>query len=281
MKIRVCLKYFVNDCLWKQLLASIIRNMADNTDMLRDEERITKLIKKVFEDELKKQEQNLVKIISGNLEITMQEIKSFKNEVNDLKKSMEFTQSYLEERVNNVEENICKVEEDLKEIYEYQIDPGYVNDCMTDIKNKLAELEDRSRRNNVQLDGIAEEPEETWEECEGKVQGLLSEKPDVNDVVKESAHRVKAYSPKKKNSKKLRLRTVVCKLLSFVDKARILKNSHRLEGTSYYVNEDLSKETLAYRKELWEKVKVLRKESKIAYLNYKSIVVRKRNDPQV
>ena len=38
-------------------------NMADNTDMLRDEERITKLIKKVFEDEFKKQEQNLAKII--------------------------------------------------------------------------------------------------------------------------------------------------------------------------------------------------------------------------
>ena len=61
--------------------------------MLCDEERITKLIKKVFEDEFKKQEQNLAKIISGNLEITMQEIKSLKNEVNELKKCMEFTQN--------------------------------------------------------------------------------------------------------------------------------------------------------------------------------------------
>ena len=52
--------------------------------MLRDEERITKLIKNVFEDEFKKQEQTLAKIISGNLEITMQEIKSFKNEVTEL-----------------------------------------------------------------------------------------------------------------------------------------------------------------------------------------------------
>ena len=65
--------------------------MANNTDMTCDKERITKLIKKVFEDEFKKQEQNLAKIISGNLEITMQEIKSLKNEVNELKKSMEFT----------------------------------------------------------------------------------------------------------------------------------------------------------------------------------------------
>ena len=128
--------------------------MAENTDMLRDEERITKLIKKVFEDEFKTQEQNLAKIISGNLEITMQEIKSLKNEVNELKKSMEFTQNDLEEIGNNVEENMCKVKEDLKELYEYQIDPDYVNDSLADIRNKLTELEDRSRRNIIRIDGV-------------------------------------------------------------------------------------------------------------------------------
>ena len=132
--------------------------MADNTDMLRDEECITKLIKKVFEDEFKKQEQNLAKIISGNLEITLQEIKSLKNEVNELKKSMEFTQNDLEERLNNVEENMRKLKEDLKEIYEYQIDPDYVNDSLADIRNKLNEHEDRPGRNKIQIDGIAEEP---------------------------------------------------------------------------------------------------------------------------
>ena len=35
--------------------------MDDNTNMLHDEERITKLIKKAFEDEFKKQEKNLTK----------------------------------------------------------------------------------------------------------------------------------------------------------------------------------------------------------------------------
>ena len=95
-------------------------------------ERITKLTKKVFEDEFKKQEQNLAKIISGNLEITMQEIKSLK---------MKLTQNHLEERVNNVEENMFKVKEDLTEIYEYQIEPDNVNDCLTGIRNKLTEPE--------------------------------------------------------------------------------------------------------------------------------------------
>ena len=61
--------------------------------------------------------------------------------MNELKKSMEFTQNDLEE--NNVEESMCKVKEDLKEIYEYQISPDDVNDSLTDIRNKLIELEDR------------------------------------------------------------------------------------------------------------------------------------------
>ena len=117
---------------------------------------------------------------------------------------------------------------------------------MIDIRNKLAQLEDRSRRNKIRIDGIAKEPEETWGECERNLQRLLSEKLDTNDAVIERAHRVKAYSPKKKSNQNLRPRTVVCKLLSFVGKAKILKNSHRLKGTIYYVNEDFSKETIPY-----------------------------------
>ena len=50
-----------------------------------------------------------------------------------------------------------KVKENLKEIYEYQTDPDYVNDSLTDIRNKLTELEDTSRRNNIRIDVIAEE----------------------------------------------------------------------------------------------------------------------------
>ena len=62
---------------------------------------------------------------------------------------------------------MCKVKEDLKEIYEYQIDPDYVNDSLTGIRNKLTELEDRSRRNKIRIDGTAEEPGETWENVRG------------------------------------------------------------------------------------------------------------------
>ena len=43
----------------------MMENMADNTDALYDGECITKLIKKVFEDEFKKQEQKLAAILKS------------------------------------------------------------------------------------------------------------------------------------------------------------------------------------------------------------------------
>ena len=145
---------------------------------------------------------------------------------------------------------MCKVKEDLPEIYKYQIDPVYVNDSLTNTKYKLTELEDRSRRNNMPIDGIADVSGETWEECERKVQRSFIEKLDLKSVVIERAQGVKAYSNEKNNNKKLRPGTVVCNLPSFVNKARILRKNYRLKRTSYYVNNDFSKETLAYRKYL-------------------------------
>ena len=35
-----------------------------------------------------------------------------------------------------------------------------------ELSAKLIELDDRSRRNNLRIDGIKEEPNETWEACE-------------------------------------------------------------------------------------------------------------------
>ena len=80
----------------------------------------------------------------------------------------------------------------------------YVNDGLTDIRNKLTELEDRLRRNNTRIDGIAEEPGKTWEECERKIHRLLSEELDINDVVKEPAIIVKASREEKQQEIKIK-----------------------------------------------------------------------------
>ena len=44
-------------------------------------------------------------------------------------------------------------------MYDYQLDPAFIED-------KLIDLEDRSRRNNIEIDDIKERPNGTWEDCE-------------------------------------------------------------------------------------------------------------------
>ena len=67
---------------------------------------------------------------------------------------------------------------------------------------------------------------------------------------------------------------MVCKLLNYKDKNRNLRKRNRLKGTSYYINKDFSKETLALCKDLWKEVKTSREKGKTAYLNYKTITWR-------
>ena len=69
---------------------------------------------------------------------SQEQIKELKKEVTDLKSSVEHTDADLNDLSDLVDE-----------IYDYQVDPEYV-------ANKLIDLEDRSRRNNLRIDGIPE-----------------------------------------------------------------------------------------------------------------------------
>ena len=171
--------------------------MATRPKISLHEEKFTKLIKDVFEEEFKKQEVNITNIISSNFTLTMTEIRSLKQEVNDLKESIEFTLNDLEEKVADVEKKISTFEIKMNEMYDYQINPDYVNDSLLELQEKISEMQDRSRRSNIRVDGVTEEKGETWEDCENKVLEILRDKPEIEDVTIERAHRGKSYQNKK------------------------------------------------------------------------------------
>ena len=70
------------------------------------EERLALLTKEIFQEEFKKQERNILNIISGNLEITMNKIKNLKHEISELKSSLDFTENVLEKKIEKLEENM-------------------------------------------------------------------------------------------------------------------------------------------------------------------------------
>ena len=57
-----------------------------------------------------------------------------------------------------------------------------------------------------------------------------------------------------------------------------MKEAKKLKGKNIFLNEYFSHETMELRKELWEKVKRHREEGKIAYLDYRTIVIKRRNN---
>ena len=97
---------------------------------------------------------------------------------------------------------------------------------------------------------------------------------ELDGIEIERAHRVKLND---RDSNTNRHRTIVVKLLRFKDKTKIFQNANKLKGQNIFINNDFSKATLELRKELMVEVKRLRELSKIAYLNYTTIVSREKS----
>ena len=102
----------------------------------------------------------------------------------------------MKRRLKNLEENMKDVDARIQDIYKYQVDPNYVLD-------KFAELQDRSRRNNLRTDGINEEKGKTWEMCETKIKNIFQEKLEIHDdIIIERAHRTKGKTTRNNTARK-------------------------------------------------------------------------------
>ena len=83
-------------------------------------------------------------LTNSNLKATNERL----DKMGELSKSLEFTQSRLDEESANVKKDITKLENNIKSIEKDLLDPD-------DVSAKLIELEDRSRRNNLRIDGLS------------------------------------------------------------------------------------------------------------------------------
>ena len=110
------------------------------------------------------------------------------------------------------------------------------------VYDKLVDLEDRSRRNNLRIYGISESKYETWEKCKEKVDEVFRLKLGLNNIHIECVHCVK----REKNDKSTKSRTIVCNLLSFKEKKLVMKNAKKLKNTNIFIDEDVSPKTMEY-----------------------------------
>ena len=92
--------------------------------------------------------------------MTMTEIKKVQSDINHLKASLEHTETVLEEKVakaSTTERKVEKLKEQINELWCYQADP----ESLQLTERKIVDLEARSRRNNLRVDGTSEKENET------------------------------------------------------------------------------------------------------------------------
>ena len=248
--------------------SSSMMSIENNEELLN---KIKGIIKEELEDHEKKMKQEYEEhekkindIIKSHSETTNKRLEEISKEVRDITESVEFTEGRLDEEIATVKDDISKMKSDVRLIERDLLDPN-------DVSEKLIELEDRSRRNNLRFDGLTEDTNETWDDCERKIQKILSDKLEITeDVEIERCHRM----GKRKGN---RPRTIICKFLRFKDKQKILKNAKKLKNSGIYIYEDFCNDTMELRKSLWEEVMEHRRQGKFAFLNYRSIILRNHN----
>ena len=97
----------------------------------------------------------------------------------ELKSGLQFTQKDFED-VKPVTEQMSKMEKELGEL-QGQVDYPHCH--------KMESVENQSRRNNIRIDGIPEEPNENWDDIERKVKmGLESKLNLPSEMEIERAH---------------------------------------------------------------------------------------------
>ena len=188
-----------------------------------------------------------------------------KNEVAKLKKSLQFHTDQWEENFKTLDNLKSELLQDQK--HQQQQKQPVIPD-LKEIKDKLNDLENRSRRNNLRIDGIIEEENESWSQTEKKLQEIINDQLQLErDIEIERAHRSgKTVIDGVANKR----RTIIAKFLNFKDKQEVLSEykARKLWTKDIFINEDFSEDTMEKRKGLFQRAKELQEEGKFAKVVY-------------
>ena len=134
-------------------------------------------------------------------------IKQLKYNTRHLEESLTVNQDLVEEKLNTLKSQMISIQNE-------------VSENKAKLKEQLRIQEDRSRRNNIRVDGIEEDENETWENTENKLRSFLYTELEITDELYiERAHRIRRKESAKSNSNNTP-KTIVARFLDYKEKGR-------------------------------------------------------------
>ncbi|CAN7995630.1 unnamed protein product [Ixodes hexagonus] len=182
-------------------------------------------------------------------------------------KEIKQNQMRLESNVQDLDQKIDKLE---KSFLEIQVLKGTVESMKDTVRilehnvdrqnERIDELENHSRRNNLVVFGLPEEDGETITALkENVLNNIFAKTLKVTVTSLELIHRIGQKKPGT-------CRPVFMKFLDSSEKQDVLENCKKLKGSKLSVSCDYAKETLNIRKKLWESARSNKKKGDKVFL---------------
>ena len=206
-----------------------------------------------------------------------EEMKSIRQDVNDLKVSLQFSQGKLDEaekKLDSIDLTVSTHKDNL----------NCMNEFADFTENQLEYLENQNRRCNIRIIGLSEnqQVEKTWDDTEQLVKKAIKEKLNLADDFEiERCHRVKHKSENNaRYGQPIGPRPIVAKMARWKDKEKIIKKAREVKLQGIRFVPDLSNRTLQKRKEQVPELLAAREAGKIAYFILDKLVIKEKPPPE-
>ena len=161
--------------------------------------------------------------------------------------TMSDTMSSMQSDVSNIK---TQFEETKQRVEQLELENEQLKKSHAELLERVDDLENRSRRNNLLFYGVKKSADEN---CETVLKTLLSDNLDIDDDVQiDRAHRVGSSDDA----------PIIAKFTFYKDKERILKAKKKLDGTDIFIGEDYSRGVRAIRKTLSKIKKEMKQRNK-------------------
>ncbi|XP_077551551.1 uncharacterized protein LOC144165304 [Haemaphysalis longicornis] len=198
---------------------------------------------------------------------SQKEIMKQMNTFGDAQKALTDSFAQFNDRLDSLEVSVARLAGFGDKIQSLESTVTKVQNDVTFVLDKIDDLENRSRRNNIIIHGLKEEQNESLESLhENVVNTFFKETLKISVSGVERCHRL---GVKKQN----KIRPVILKLVDFREKLLIFKNCPKLKNTDMYITEDFSQNVREVRKKLWESTSENRKRKEDVKLVFDKVSV--------
>lgn len=165
-------------------------------------------------------------------------------------------------RITSIEDELSRFRQCEQKISECESCCKSMNEQLHELVNKVDDMENRSRRNNLVIYGVTEDSDEEARTLENKIkEGIFKDTLDLEVKSIERIHRIG-------NRYGQRPRPIILRLFDYREKNKILSCCNKLKGTPISISEDFSKRIRDIRSNLWRSAAIERANGTKASLSF-------------